>query len=182
VLRPIRFTRTVATISKARSPWPPPACLTRLCAGHSIWNCFGKFDQRGVVRGPAGNGRGAFIAREDTARVAAAALLAQPAGIVEVTGREQMTLHEMASRLSEITGRGLQYEEEAPPETARRLSRTSMPRWAQDAEVDWFRAIAAGEQAGVSHGYQGLTGMQPLNMEQYCSTVPEVVEELRAAA
>jgi len=143
---------------------------------------FGKFDSHGVVRGPAGNGRGAFIAREDTARAAAAALLARPAGRVEVTGRQEMGLDDIACRLSEITGRTLRYEDEAPDATANRLRQTSMPEWAQAAEVGWFRAIAAGEQAGASHGYQRLTGIEPLNIEQYCSALPDVISGLRAAA
>lgn len=143
---------------------------------------FGKFDSHGVVRGPAGNGRGAFIAREDTARAAAAALLARPAGILDVTGRQEMDLDDIACKLSEITGRTLRYEDEAPGDTAKRLRHTSMPEWAQAAEVGWFRAIAAGEQAGVSHGYQRLTTMEPLNIEQYCSALPDVISGLRAAA
>lgn len=141
---------------------------------------FGKFDSRGVVPGPTGNRRGAFIAREDTAR-AAAALLTRPAGILDVTGHEEMTLDDIACRLSEITGRPLRYEDETPEETGGRLSRASMPKWEQAAEVGWFRAIAAGEETVVSYGYQRLTGMGPLNIEQYYSAFPEVVSELRAA-
>jgi NAD(P)H dehydrogenase (quinone) len=143
---------------------------------------FGKYDSQGVVRGPAGNGRAAFIAREDTARAAAAAVLARPAGIIEVTGRELMTLDDVSCRLSEITGRALRYENEAPDETAARLSHGSEPKWEQAIEVNWFQAIAAGEQAPVSHGYQRLTGMEPLNIEQYCTAFPNVANELKAAA
>ncbi len=143
---------------------------------------FGKYDSQGVLRGPAGNGRGAFIAREDTARAAAAAVLARPSGVIEVTGRELLTLDDVSCRLSAITGRSLQYENEAPEEMAKRLSRTGMPAWAQAAEINWFQAIAAGEQASVTHGYQRLTAIEPLNIEQYCSALPNVINELRVAA
>ena len=143
---------------------------------------FGKFDSHGVVRGAATSGRGAFIAREDTARAAAAALLGGPAGVLEVTGRQQMGLDDIACGLSEITGRTLRYEDEASEDTAKRLRHTSMPESAQAAEVGWFRAIAAGEQAGVSHGYQRLAGMEPLDIAQYCSALPDVISGLRAAA
>ncbi len=143
---------------------------------------FEKYDSQGVIRGPAGNGRAAFIAREDTARAAAAAVLARPSGIVEVTGRETLTLDDVSCRLSAIIGRALRYENESGEEMAKRLSRTSMPKWAQDAEVAWFEAIAAGEQASATHGYQRLTAIEPLNIEQYCSAFPNVIKELRAAA
>ncbi|MGH9575683.1 MAG: NAD(P)H-binding protein [Candidatus Acidiferrales bacterium] len=143
---------------------------------------FAKFDSQGVVRGPAGDGRGAFISREDTARAAAAAILARPAGVIEVTGRELLTLDDVSCRLSAITGRALRYENESADEMAKRLSRTSMPKWAQAAEVAWFQAIAAGEQTPVTHGYQRLTAIEPLNIEQYCSIFPNVVNGLRTAA
>lgn len=143
---------------------------------------FSKYDSQGVVRGPAGDGRAAFIAREDTARAAAGAILARPSGIIEVTGREFLTLEDVSCRLSVVTGRALRYENESPEETAKRLSPTSMPKWAQAAEVNWFQAIAAGEQASVTHGYQRLTAMEPLNIEQYCSAFPNVMKGLRAAA
>ena len=143
---------------------------------------FGKFDSKGVICGPAANGRGAFIAREDTARAAAAAVLDRPAGIIEVTGRELLTLEDISCRLSAITGRALRYENEPADETIKRLSRTSMPKWMQAAEANWFLAIAAGEQASVTHGYQRLTAVEPLNIEQYCSAFPNVIHELRAAA
>ncbi|HKQ87125.1 MAG TPA: NAD(P)H-binding protein [Candidatus Acidoferrales bacterium] len=143
---------------------------------------FGKYDSHGVIRGPAGNGRGAFIAREDTARAAAAAVLARPSGIIEVTGRELLTLDDVSCRLSAVTGRALRYENESAEEMANRLSRTLMPEWAQAAEVNWFQAIAAGEQASVTHGYQRLTAIEPLNIEQYCSAFPNVMKEVPAAA
>lgn len=143
---------------------------------------FGKFDSYGVMRGPAANGRGAFIAREDTARAAAAAVLDRPAGVIEVTGRELLTLDDVSRRLSAISGRSLRYENESADEMAKRLARTAMPRWMQGTEVNWFQAIAAGEQASVTHGYQRLTAIEPLNIEQYCSAFPNVINELRAAA
>jgi uncharacterized protein YbjT (DUF2867 family) len=139
---------------------------------------FSKYDEDSVIRGPAGDGRAAFIAREDTARAAAAAILGSPRGILEVTGRQMMSLDEASCRLSEIMDREYRYERETPEQTRRRLSATDMPEWAKEAEVNWFEAIAKGEQAPPTHGYQRLTAMEPLNLEQYCSTHPDVLDEL----
>jgi NAD(P)H dehydrogenase (quinone) len=143
---------------------------------------FGKYDAQGILRGPANCGRGAFIAREDTARAAAAAVLERPGGAIEVTGRELLTLDDVSCRLAEITGRPLRFENESREGMAKRLSQTGMPKRAQPVEVSWFEAIAAGEQDSVTHGFQRLTGMEPLNLEQYCAAFPNVVSELRTAA
>src|ERR1035437_3807220 len=43
-----------------------------------------RFDAAGVIRGPAGQGRGAFVSRGDVARTAAARLLQRPRGIHEL--------------------------------------------------------------------------------------------------
>src|ERR1019366_3522693 len=58
-----------------------------------------KFDAEGVVRGPAQQGRGAFVSREDVARTAAAVLRKQPGGIYNVTGPEALSVADIARRL-----------------------------------------------------------------------------------
>lgn len=140
---------------------------------------FEKYDERGVLRGPAADGKGAFVSREDAARAAAAAVLSKRSGVIEVTGRETISLDDVSCRLSEITGRESHYENEPAAAMAERLRRSDMPEWRQELEVKWFEAIAAGEQAGASHGYQRLTAIQPLNVEQYCTEFPNVIEKLR---
>ena len=143
---------------------------------------FAKYDGQGVVRGPAKSGRGAFITREDTARAAAAAILERFGGAIEVTGRELLTVDDISCRLSEITGRPLRYENESAEAMATRLSRVGTPQWARHIEVSWFEAIAAGEQDSVTHGFQRLTGMEPLNLEQYCAAFPDAIRGLRSTA
>jgi NAD(P)H dehydrogenase (quinone) len=65
------------------------------------------FGKDGVVRGPAGEGATAFVARDDAARVAAALLREPPATsqALNVTGPEALTLREAADRLSRLAGR-----------------------------------------------------------------------------
>jgi NAD(P)H dehydrogenase (quinone) len=140
---------------------------------------FEKYDEHGVLRGPAADGEGTFVSREDASRAAAAAILSKRGGIIEVTGRETISLDDVSCRLSEIIGRELRYENEPAAATAARLRRSDMPEWRQETEIKWFEAIAAGEQAGASHGYQRLTGIQPLNLDQYCATFPNVLDHLR---
>ncbi|RZK44903.1 MAG: NAD-dependent epimerase/dehydratase family protein, partial [Hymenobacter sp.] len=72
------------------------------------------FDAQGVVRGPAGDGATAFVARDNAAQVAAALLLHPPATsrALDVTGPEAITLAEAARRLTTLVGRPLRYEAE----------------------------------------------------------------------
>ena len=62
------------------------------------------FDSQGVIRGPAGDGRGAFVSREDAAQSAAAALIATSGGTHDVTRPEAVAVTQVAARLSGLTG------------------------------------------------------------------------------
>jgi uncharacterized protein YbjT (DUF2867 family) len=118
-----------------------------------------KFDTAGVIRGPASNGRGAFVSREDVARTSAAILLNPPGGIHDVTGPEALTVAEVAARLSKMFRRQLRYEE-AP--------REAMP---DELSAGWFAAIAAGELSHTSDTIQRFTGKAPLTLEEYFKTL-----------
>src|SRR3954469_13824638 len=72
-------------------------------------------DEEGVIRGPAGDGRVAAVARADVADVAAVVLRAPegPEGeMYELTGPDAMTLAEVADRISTAAGRPLRFEDE----------------------------------------------------------------------
>ena len=63
----------------------------------------------GRIRGPAGNGRFAPVARVDVADVAVAMLTdpSSPTGRFDVTGPELVTMEQAAARLTEVTATGL---------------------------------------------------------------------------
>ena len=60
----------------------------------------------GVIRGPAGDGRVAPVARDDIADVAVAVLLGEghERATYDVTGAELKTMAEWAAELSEVSG------------------------------------------------------------------------------
>ena len=72
-------------------------------------------DEQGVIRGPAGDGRVAAVARADVADVAAA-VLRSPADHADatyvLTGPEALTLTEVAARAGAVLGRALRFEDE----------------------------------------------------------------------
>ena len=140
-----------------------------------------KFDADGVLRGPAQQGRGAFVSREDVALTAAAALRKQPGGIHDVTGPETLSVAGIASRLSTLVGRQLRYENESADAARERLSRLEPLAWRVDLSVGWFEAIAAGELQRRSDTVLRFTGMPPLTLEDYFGAFPELLRPLRPA-
>ncbi|KUN19773.1 NAD(P)-dependent oxidoreductase [Streptomyces antibioticus] len=115
----------------------------------------------GVIRGPAGQGRAAFVAQDDIAE-AAAAVLARPddhAGAVyDLTGPEAVSLAEAAKILTEVRGRTVTYHPETVEEAYASRASYGAPPWQLDAWVSTYTAIAAGELDGVSDAVPRLTG------------------------
>ncbi len=141
-----------------------------------------KFDSEGVVRGPAAEGRAAFVSREDVAQAAAEALLHPPGGVHDVTGPEALNVAEVAGRLSLVTGRQLRYENESVEGIRTRLGKTGIPAWQVDLDVGWFRAIAAGELEHPSDLVLRLTGRAPLTLEEYFMAFPDLLRSIRLTA
>jgi NAD(P)H dehydrogenase (quinone) len=138
-----------------------------------------KFDAGGVIRGPARQGCGAFVSREDVARTAAAALLKQTGGTYDVTGPEALSVAGIAGRLSPLVGRQLRYEDESPTAARERLGRVESLPWQVDLSVGWFEAIAAGELERTNDTVLRFTGTAPLTVEAYFRAFPELLRPLR---
>jgi uncharacterized protein YbjT (DUF2867 family) len=137
-----------------------------------------KFDTEGVVRGPAHQGRGAFVSREDVARTAAAVLRKRPGGIYDVTGPDALSVADIANRLSTLVGRQLRYGDEPADATRERLKRLEPLAWRVDLSVGWFEAIAAGELKRTSDTILRFTGTAPLTLEDYFRAFPELLRVL----
>jgi NAD(P)H dehydrogenase (quinone) len=139
------------------------------------------FGQDGVIRGPAGEGAAAFVAREDVAHVVVAALSAEPAGdrTLDVTGPEALTLREVAERVSALTGLDLAYEDE-PIERARaRRSTLGVPDWQVEAWIGSYLALAAGELERSADTVRRLTGRDPIDLETFVREHPQAFAHLR---
>ncbi len=141
----------------------------------------GMFGEDGVIRGPAGTGRGAFVARDDVGRVAAAVLASPspPTGAITVTGPEALTLDEVAGRLAALTGRRLRFEAETREQGRAWRSRLGVPEYEVDTWLGSYEAQAAGELEEVSDAVERLTGREPLRLEQVFGEHPELLEALR---
>ncbi|MEQ4547314.1 NAD(P)H-binding protein [Nocardioides kribbensis] len=127
-------------------------------------------DEAGVIRGPAGEGRVAAVARADVADVAAAVLRdpAAHAGATYVlTGPEALTMTEVAARAGAVLGRELRFEDEGVEQAyASRRAAYDAEDWQLDAWVSTYTAIADGSCARVTDDVRRVTGHDARTLEQ----------------
>lgn len=121
----------------------------------------------GVIRGPAGEGRVAGVARADVARVAAT-VLADPADhtgrTYDLCGPDPLTMVDVAELITAATGRPTSFVDETLEEAYTSRRRWEAPQWQYDAWVSTYTAIAAGELAGTSDAVERITGRIPLSL------------------
>jgi uncharacterized protein YbjT (DUF2867 family) len=130
----------------------------------------------GVIRGPAGEGRAAFVSRDEVAD-AAAAVLAAPNGhdgnTYDLTGPEALSLDEAAEVLSRAAGREIAYE----PETLEQARESRRPSGAPDWEIEgWvtsYAALAAGDLEPPSDAVERILGRPPRSLAQVLREHPE---------
>ena len=122
-------------------------------------------DAEGVIRGPAGEGRVAAVARAEVADVASVVLRApgDHAGATYVlTGPEALTLAEVAARSGRV------FEDETVEEAyaSRRSAYPEAEQWQLDAWVSTYTAIADGSCAEVTDDVARLSGHPARTLEE----------------
>ena len=122
------------------------------------------------MRGPAGQGRVAAVARADVADVAVEVLrdpTAHANATYTLTGPEALTLDEVAARAGAVLGRPLSFEDESVEEAyASRRAAYGAEDWQLDAWVSTYTAIAEGTVADVTDDVRRVTGRAPRTLEQ----------------
>jgi NAD(P)H dehydrogenase (quinone) len=133
----------------------------------------------GVIRGPAGDGRFAAVARADVADVIVAVLrdravdaAAHADATYSLTGPEAMTMAEAAERAGASGGRELSYQEETLDEAYASRRKWSTEQWQLDAWVSTYSAIRDGEVAEVTDHVERLTGHPARTIEQAIADHP----------
>ena len=129
-------------------------------------------DENGVIRGPAGDGVTAAVARADVADVATTVLLHpdQHVNVIyELTGGEALSFGELARRASAATGKSFTFINETLDEAYASRSHYGAPDWLVEAWVSTYTAIANGELARVTHDVQTITGHAPRTLEDVLS-------------
>jgi NAD(P)H dehydrogenase (quinone) len=136
----------------------------------------------GVIRGPAGDGRLAAVARDDIADVAVEALLsdAHAGASYDLTGPETLSIAEAAAILTRVTGREVTYVEETLEEARESRRPSGAPDWEIEGWVTTYAAVAAGELDVVTDDVERVAGHRPMTLPELLERLPETWEHLRA--
>ena len=134
-------------------------------------------DDSGAIRGPAGRGRVAAVARADVAEVAAAVLRAPQEHVgatYTLTGPEALSLEEVAERAGRALGRDLRYVEESVEEAyaSRREAYPEAEQYQLDAWVSTYTAIADGSCEQVTDDVRRVSGREPRRLEEALEPTP----------
>jgi NAD(P)H dehydrogenase (quinone) len=144
---------------------------------HSMYLDFVPFFARadGVIAGPAGDGRTAWVSRDDAADVAAAVLTEEGhEGLTyEVTGPESHTLEWAAARLSEAVGRPVAYHDETVEEAYASRAGSGAPDYEVEGWVTSYLAVAAGELDVVTDVVRRLTGHPAQALPAFLAAHPD---------
>ncbi len=137
----------------------------------------------GVIRGPAGDGRVAAVARDDVADVAVAVLLGEghDGRTYDVTGPGAITLHQVAEELSRATSRSISYQPQTLEEAYASRASYGAPEWEIEGWVTSYAAIATGEMNVVSDTVSELTGHAPMALADFLRRYPESYQHLLTA-
>ncbi|MFT3998581.1 MAG: SDR family oxidoreductase [Asticcacaulis sp.] len=113
----------------------------------------------------APEGRVAYVAREDTARAAAAALETAPGGTYTITGPDALTYGEVVAIASEATGKPVSIIAVTDEQFAGGLKAAGLPDFVADMLASAEAAIRAGQLDGVTKAVETLTGTAPKSLK-----------------
>ena len=121
-----------------------------------------------VIRGPAGNGRVAAVARDDVADVAVGVLTTEghDGQAYDVTGPEALTLSEASAELSRAWGRPISYEDETLEEARASRASSGAETWEIEGWVTSYAAIANGDLARVCDTVERIAGHSPVSLAE----------------
>jgi NAD(P)H dehydrogenase (quinone) len=110
-----------------------------------------------------------LVARDDVADVVAAILTGDgnDGHVYDVTGREALTMSEVAALLAEHSGKPVSYKAETLEEAWESRASFGAPDWQVEAWVTSYTAIAAGELETIADTIERLTDHQPVTLAEY---------------
>lgn len=117
--------------------------------------------QSGQFYTSAPEGRVAYVAREDAARAAAAALETAPGGTYTLTGPDALTYGEVVAIASKATGKPVSVITVTDEQFAGGLRAAGLPDFVADMLASAEAAIRAGQLDGVTTAVEALTGTAP---------------------
>ena len=123
----------------------------------------------GAIRGPAGRGRVAAVSQRDVGAVVAQVLRdprEHSGRTYDLTGPEALTLSEVASVLTEITGDPVRFVDETMAEARESRAHLGAADWLVDVWISTYTAIRDGELDHVSGDITRLLGRPATSFDE----------------
>jgi len=123
----------------------------------------------GRIPYPAGEGRVAYVTRDDLAAAIAATVRSSghDERLYKLTGPKAQGFNEIAAIISEVTGTPVRYEPMSEDAFADICREPDAPDYLPTALASLYRAVAAGEFDIVSDDIERLTGRAPESLRAY---------------
>lgn len=123
----------------------------------------------GTLYGTAGEGKVAYITREDCAKAAAGALEATYTDnkILDITGPRAVNYDELAAILSEVVGKKIPYVDLPENDFKQALLKSGLPEIWADVFVSFDLANRANEVEKVSGAVEAISGQKPQDIEDF---------------
>jgi NAD(P)H dehydrogenase (quinone) len=149
-----------------------------------------RVSREGIIRAPAGNGKIAWITRDDIADVAAAVLTGHghEGRVYEITGPEALTMAETAAKIEAACGEPVKYIAQTTEEARtlhnasgmdtfeaerRRLTGQGLDEYEVEIWVTHYMQIAAGALNVVSSNVPQIAGYHAESLDDYLHHHPE---------
>jgi NAD(P)H dehydrogenase (quinone) len=138
----------------------------------------------GVVRGPAGDGRVAWVARDDVADAAVTVLTGDghEGQTYRLTGAEATSLGQAARILEQITGRPITYIDETEAQAYASRAHFNAPAFEVEGWVTSYLAIRDGDFDVITDAIPTLTGHPAQTLRSYLQANPSSWAHLRPSA
>jgi len=140
--------------------------------------------QQGKLFNAIGDGKAAYITREDCARAAAAALSSSFEGrqILDITGPHAVSQYELADILSQMTGQEVSYMPLALEAHIQNMVAAGLPRQVAADLASFDAAIAQGKFSAVSSTVKDLTGRDPVSLVDFLATHRDALRQRAAVS
>jgi NAD(P)H dehydrogenase (quinone) len=133
--------------------------------------------QTGKLFSAAGNGKTAYITREDCSRAAAAALTSPFVGrrILDITGPAALSQADLAEIASKIIGQKVSYIPIDLDSLIQNMVAAGLPRPLAEAYASFDAGIALGKMDVVSNTVEELTGRKPMRLVDFLATQRDTI-------
>lgn len=134
--------------------------------------------QMGKLINAIGDGKAAYIAREDVARAAAAVLTSSFDGrrTLDITGPEAVSQYEVAAAASELTGREVSYIAVELETLIQNMEAGGLPRPVAEGYASFDSAVAQDKFSTSSNTVEELTGRKPISIAEFLAAHRDVLQ------